>query len=134
LKPITALACIAALFSSAATAQDDATDTRPGIAPDIRENETRLKLQRGDFVVVPIPISNPTLESGLVAGAQRLKRVFNIDVETCQVCSGCAKVIACIEDPVFIRKILNHLQEKSSLDLGVRIHNPRAPPQASLFS
>ena len=26
-----------------------------------------------------------------------------------------------------IRKILNHLQEKSSLNLGVRIHNPRAP-------
>jgi len=69
MKPIATLACIAALFSSAATAQDDATDTRPGIAPDIREDETRLKLQRGDFVVVPIPISNPTLESGLVAGA-----------------------------------------------------------------
>ena len=66
--------------------------------------------------------------------AQRLKRVFNIDVETCQVCSGSAKVIACIEDPFIIRKILNHLQEKSSLDLGVRIHNPRAPPQANLFS
>ena len=50
--------------------------------------------------------------------AQRLKRVFNIDVETCQVCSGSAKVIACIEDPVVIRKILNHLQEKSTLDLN----------------
>jgi hypothetical protein len=58
----------------------------------------------------------------------------NIDVETCRACGGSAKVIACIEDPVVIRKILNHLQEKSSLDLGVRIHNPRAPPQASLFS
>jgi hypothetical protein len=57
------------LCSSASIAQDDATDTRPGIAPDIREDETRLKLQRGDLVVVPIPISNPTLESGLVAGA-----------------------------------------------------------------
>jgi len=57
------------LCGSAAVAQNDATDTRPGIAPDIREDETRLKLQRGDFVVVPIPISNPTLESGLVAGA-----------------------------------------------------------------
>jgi len=57
------------LCGSAAIAQDTATDTRPGIAPDIREDETRLKIQRGDFVVVPIPISNPTLESGLVAGA-----------------------------------------------------------------
>ena len=66
--------------------------------------------------------------------AQRLKRVFNIDVDTCRVCGAAAKAIACIEDPVVIRKILNHLQEKSSLDSGVQIHHPRAPPQASLFS
>jgi hypothetical protein len=64
-----ALACLTVLSSSATFAQDKATDTRPGIAPDIREDETRLKLQRGDFVVVPIPISNPTLDTGLVAGA-----------------------------------------------------------------
>jgi hypothetical protein len=32
-----------------------------------------------------------------------------------------------------IRKILKHLQEKSPRDSGVRIPNPRAPPQASLF-
>ncbi len=53
--------------------------------------------------------------------AQRLKRVFNIDVETCRVCGAAAKVIACIEDPAVIRKILNHLQEKSPLDSGIRI-------------
>ena len=69
MKPIAATICLTVLCGSAAVAQDDATDTRPGIAPDIREDETRLKIQRGDFVVVPIPISNPTLESGLVAGA-----------------------------------------------------------------
>jgi len=55
--------------SLAAHTQESATDTRPPIAPDIREDDTRLKLQRGDFVAVPIPISNPTLDSGLVAGA-----------------------------------------------------------------
>ena len=36
--------------------------------------------------------------------------MFNIDVETCRACGGSAKVIACIEDPVIIRKMLNHLQ------------------------
>ena len=41
--------------------------------------------------------------------AQRLKRVFNIDVETCHVCGGTARVIACIEDRVIIKKILMHL-------------------------
>ena len=57
--------------SLAATAQagDDTIDARPSVAPDIREDETDLKLQKGNFVVVPIPISNPTLDTGLVAGA-----------------------------------------------------------------
>jgi len=52
-----------------ASAGETKTDTRPGIAPDIREDETKLKLQKGNFVVVPIPMSNPTLDSGLVLGA-----------------------------------------------------------------
>ena len=67
---ITTVAGLILLFGCPALAQDAATDTRPGIAPDIREDETRLKIQRGDFVVVPIPISNSTLNEGLVvAGA-----------------------------------------------------------------
>ena len=44
--------------------------------------------------------------------AQRLKRVFNIDIETCRVCSGAVRIIACIEDLAVIEKILTHLQEK----------------------
>ncbi len=36
--------------------------------------------------------------------AQRLKRVFNIDIETCNECGGAVKVIACIEDPAVIPK------------------------------
>ena len=63
------LVSLAALSVSAALADENKSDTRPGIAPDIREDETGLKIQRGDFVVVPIPISNPTLDTGLVVGA-----------------------------------------------------------------
>ena len=59
----------ALLCASVSVAEEDATDARPGIAPDIREDESKLKVQRGNFVVVPIPISNPTLEEGIVAGA-----------------------------------------------------------------
>lgn len=44
-------------------------DTRPTIAPDIRDDDTKLKIQKGDFVIVPIPISNPTLGTGLIVGA-----------------------------------------------------------------
>ena len=56
------------LLASLAGAEDSPTDTRPGLAPDIREDESKLKVQRGNFVIVPIPISNPTLDSGLVVG------------------------------------------------------------------
>ena len=41
--------------------------------------------------------------------AERLKRVFNIDIETCNNCAGNAKIIACIEDPLVIEKILTYL-------------------------
>jgi hypothetical protein len=35
--------------------------------------------------------------------------VFKIDIETCEQCGGVVKVIASIEDPVVIEKILTHL-------------------------
>ena len=41
--------------------------------------------------------------------AQRLKRVFKVDVETCPKCGGPVKLIACIEDPPVIERILTHL-------------------------
>ena len=47
--------------------------------------------------------------------AQRLKRVFNIDVSICEKCGGDAKVIACIEDQAVIDKILAHLRKKGAL-------------------
>jgi hypothetical protein len=47
--------------------------------------------------------------------AQRLKRVFNIDVSICSECGGEARVIACIEDQAVIDKILDHLMKKGAL-------------------
>jgi hypothetical protein len=43
--------------------------------------------------------------------AQRLKRVFAIDIESCPDCGGTLRVIACIEEPALIRKLLGHLQQ-----------------------
>lgn len=40
-----------------------------------------------------------------MTGAQRLKGVFRIDMERC-VCGGALKIIASIEEPVVIRRIL----------------------------
>ena len=36
--------------------------------------------------------------------AQRLKRVFGIEIQTCHLCGGEVKIIASIEDPVVIKK------------------------------
>ena len=66
--------------------------------------------------------------------AQRLKRVFNIDVDRCAHCGGPAKVIACIEDPVVIKKILSHLLGKALSAEPVGLPESRASPQAGLFS
>jgi hypothetical protein len=44
--------------------------------------------------------------------AQRLKRVLAIDIETCPDCGGVLRVIACIEEPWLIRKILGHVRTR----------------------
>ena len=57
--------------------------------------------------------------------AQRLKRVFDIDIETCEYCGGALKIIASIENPQLIGKILEHLERTDAA------HSPpraRAPP------
>jgi hypothetical protein len=41
--------------------------------------------------------------------AQRLKRVFNLDLAGCENCGGQVRVLACVEDPAVIGKILEHL-------------------------
>ena len=41
--------------------------------------------------------------------ARLLKRVFDIDIEHCPNCGGALKIIAAIEDPPVIDKILSHL-------------------------
>jgi len=65
--------------------------------------------------------------------AQRLKRVFNIDMEICQSCGGAMKVIACIEDPVIIKKILAHLDSLAPATATTALPESRAPPQVGLF-
>jgi hypothetical protein len=65
--------------------------------------------------------------------AQRLKRVFNIDMETCAHCGGPVKVIACIEDQVVIDKILFHLEKKGNLpSTPDTLPETRAPPPVTL--
>ena len=72
--------------------------------------------------------------------AQRLKRVFRIDVETCQACGGAVRImpkalaalagqaLASIEDPAVIGKIQVHVGEAEPGREVVRRPEPRAPP------
>jgi hypothetical protein len=66
--------------------------------------------------------------------AQRLKRVFDMDVEICDQCGGGIKVIACIEDPMVIKNILDHMNSKSAVSAKKRLPQSRAPPQGCLFN
>ena len=51
-----------------------------------------------------------------VTWAQRLKRVFNIDVTTCVNCGGAARIVASVEDPTAIRAILAHFDKHGVLE------------------
>ena len=54
--------------------------------------------------------------------------MFGIDIETCPVCGGAMRIVACIEDPVVIEKILAHLDAKAAMAQAARPPQSRAPP------
>ena len=65
--------------------------------------------------------------------AQRLKRVFHIDIETCSECGGAVRIIASIEDPAVINKILAHRDAMAHPPGGGRLPPCRAPPSVGLI-
>jgi hypothetical protein len=75
----------------------------------------------------------PAQRRAAMTWAQRLKRVFGIDIETCPTCGGALRIIACIEDPAVINKILTHIDSKNASAEPARLPPCRAPPQARLF-
>ena len=60
--------------------------------------------------------------------AKRLKRVFNIEIETCGECGGDVRIIASIEDPAVILKILAHLDNTASSAATSLLPDCRASP------
>jgi hypothetical protein len=58
---------------------------------------------------------------------------FNlVEIETCRRCGGRLRVIASIEEPAVIQRILDHLgggEDRASLDPA---HSSRGPPQGEL--
>ncbi len=59
--------CTSVAFSQSEPDTDEALPL--SITPDLRGEEVPLKVEKGSFVAVPIPVSNPTLDNMLVVGA-----------------------------------------------------------------
>ena len=64
--------------------------------------------------IVPRPAENTSGHAAHdapahMSWARLLKRVFDIDIECCTHCGGTLKIIAAIEEPAVIAKILAHL-------------------------
>ncbi len=84
----------------------------------------------------PSPHRDPDKPLAPLTWMQRLKRVFQIDIELCPHCGGTLRVIASIEDPQGVRsgtpviaRILAHIVAR---DGAHGPGQPRAPPQLSL--
>jgi hypothetical protein len=69
-----------------------------------RTQVTPARRGRGNKSKAPGTEQTPAERHAAMTWAQRLKRVFNIDIETCRQCGGAVKVIACIQDPAVIDK------------------------------
>lgn len=76
-------------------------------------------------------VRTPAESHAAMTWAQRLKRVFNIDIEVCGRCGGTVRVIACIEDQDVIDSILAHLRntELETPSLPLLPPPSRAPPE-----
>jgi hypothetical protein len=79
-----------------------------------------------------IPDQTPAERHAAMTWAQRLKRVFDIDIENCSECGGDVRIIASIEDPVVIRTILAHLDNKGVLAADSLLPDCRASPDSRM--
>ncbi len=66
------LMCVPPVFADEANADSPVTSGQPeGTVPDLRDVENPLTVQKGDLVVVPIPLSSPTFGTGLIGAGAR---------------------------------------------------------------
>ena len=75
----------------------------------------------------------PAEKRASMTWAKRLKRVFDIDIETCSECGGDVKIMASIEDPVVIQKILAHLEDNATSAATALLPDCRASPTVGLL-
>jgi hypothetical protein len=74
-----------------------------------RDGTTHVVVEPLDFIArLAAPVPPPRHVA--MSWARRLKRVFGIEIDTCQRCGGNLRIIASIEQPEVIAKILAHLE------------------------
>jgi pyruvate/2-oxoglutarate dehydrogenase complex dihydrolipoamide acyltransferase (E2) component len=110
----------------------DLTRLHGVFAPNSAHRAQVTKAGRGQGASAPAAARTdertPPERRAAMTWAQRLKRVFGIDIETCSVCGGALRIIAGIEDPVVIEKIVAHLDTKADAAQAARLPPCRAPP------
>ena len=97
-----------------------------------RDGTTHIKMSPLEFMqhlaaLVPRPRLHLIRFHGAPARmnwARLLKRVFGIDIEHCPQCGGALKIIAAIEEPAVIVRILTHL----GLPARAPPRSPARPP------
>jgi len=91
---------------------------------------TTAKRGKGVQQISNTEVHSPIERHAAMTWAQRLKRVFNIDIEICARCGGAVRIIACIEDQGIIDRILDHLHRKEQETPNQTLLTPpsRAPP------
>ena len=103
------------------------------LAPNHRWRGMVTPAKRGKGVkrIANTEVRSPAERHVAMSWAQRLKRVFNIDIEVCGHCGGSVRIIAFIEDQDVIDRILAHLRDKKQ-DTPTLPHlapPSRAPPE-----
>ena len=73
------------------------------------------------------------LPSAPLTWAERLKRVFDIDISVCPLCGGTLRVIADVTDPDVIQTILAHLKQRAP-PRAMRRQTPPRTAQNDLFA
>ena len=87
----------------------------------IRFHEALAPNAKPRAAIVPIPPAHTTTghtgdcvhahgARARMTWARLLKRVFDLDLERCEQCGGKMKIIAAIEEPAVIERILTHLK------------------------
>jgi hypothetical protein len=100
----------------------------PGSAKPSRNKSKKPTIQTATETSV-----DQVLPCSPLSWAERLKRVFDIDISVCPLCGGTLRVIADVTDPDTIQTILAHLRQRAPPD-AVHRQRPGQGPQNDLFA